>query len=419
MKRSIFAALILASLTGCATYPTDPTQQAQYHVDEARKELMNGRGFSALLDASQAIDRPTGADRLRSALASDSSLRAKMLEAVNGKIDAISGSETAVDAGQFLAKMSNANVFSSTETAAMQERYATRIRKGNETDTISFVLNRQIAAIEPLNDAGQMRLVFARTIKLYRDRSFTSRDMQSLVSYVSAAGANSAVESEFKAQLPEMNVRSAELDQIALIDPSYASRRKAQLSMKAHLSVKNADRLFADDIISRLNQDIRGVTWVSTEQPGALELVVERVRDNEKVLPLESRTVTYSYGQVDILKAALLMPRNASYLFDLKTGGAELDYGYVVSAWKNGVKLKESVLRGKLGGSYHKCENPRIVNVFGGISSASFTANSDMESACSGQQEISMDALRTELLGKISGDVVAMPEISEVHSMNL
>jgi hypothetical protein len=419
MKRFFVAAVVLAAITGCATYPSDPAQQAQYHVEQVRQQLMKGQSSYALLDVIEAIKRPTGATQLRAALSSDSSLKAKMLEAINSKIDAIASSDAAVSCDQFLAKVSKADIFDEGDTSAMEVRYIATIRKGNETGSIPFTLDRAIAAIGPLNDPQQMQIVFDRTMTVYQDKSFAHRDMQSVVSYVSAAGANSPVATAFKSQLPKLNVRSAELDQVALIDPSFANHRKAQLSMKAHLSVKNADRLFADDVVSRLNQDIRGVTWVSSEQPGALELVVERVRDSEKILPVESRTVTYSYYQVDLLKAALLMPKNASYLFDLKTGGAELDFGYVVSAWKNGVKLQENVLRGKLGGAFRKCENPRIVNVFGGVSSAGFIANSDMESACSGQREVSMDSLRSELLGKISADVVGMPEISEVHSMNL
>lgn len=415
MKNTLICAVMCAYLAGCASIPSDPAKQGQYYAEASRDELAKGDLVNGFWDMTRAISRPGGPEHMRAALANPT-VRSKLLEAIDRESTTSQGIDSAVQINGILDKVATHRLLSEGELSAAREKFAVHLREGNTSGLNPFMLTSSIATVPALAEPVQQRIIYERTIKSYQDRNFTSRDMTAVVEYVRA---NPQVLDSFKSSLPTLNVRSAELDQIALLDPSFANRRKAQLSMKAHLSVKNADRLFADDVASRLNQDIRGVTWVPSEQPGALELVVERVRDTEKVLPVESRTVTYSYFQVDVLKAALLMPKNASYLFDLKTGGAELDYGYVVSSWKNGVKLRETILRGKLGGTSRKCENPRIVNVFGGVSSAGFVANNDMESACSGQNEISMDALRSELLGKIANDVLATPEISEVHSMNL
>jgi len=380
---------------------------------------MQGQLTYALIDVSEAIKRPTGAAQLKALFASDAILKTKMIQAVNAKIDGINGSESAKQCKDAILQIASAGILDSVEITGMQTRYDTGVRKGNESGSIPFVLDGYVGTIPALADSRQIRLMFDRTMRSYKDRAFTPRNMQAVIAYLQMPGADPALVSEFKVQLPTLNVRSAELDHVALIDPGFANRRKAQLTLNAHLAVKNADRLFADDVGARLLQNIRGVSWVPNEKPGAIELVVERVRDTEKVLPVESRTVTYSYAQVDILKAALLMPKNASYQYELKSGGAELEYGYVISAWKNGVKLSENVLRGKLGGSYRKCESARVVNVFGGVTSAGFIANADMERACASQSEVSMDGLRSELLTKISEEVLKMPEVSEVHTMNL
>ncbi len=112
------------------------------------------------------------------------------------------------------------------------------------------------------------------------------------------------------------------------------------------------------------------------------------------------------------------MPRNASYQFDLTTGGSEIDYGYVVSTWRGSTKLSEEVVRGKVGGPAQRCANARIVNVFGGVTAADFSANDDMRSACGNSSPSSMDDLRVEVLSKIAGQIVTAPQIAAVHEMN-
>jgi uncharacterized protein YceK len=415
MKKTLLCAAMLALLSGCASIPNDPAQQGRYYAEQSRTELAKGDLVNGFWDMTRSLDRLGGAEHMRAA-ASDPAVHSKLVEAIDKELTSSLSIDSAIRMNSVLEKIAAAKILSDGELAAARTKFAEYLVKGNESGMIAFTITPVVMSIPQLADPKQMNIVYERTIRSYQDRAFSARDMNTLVAYVQSKPERLG---DFKAALPKMNVRASELDQVALLDPSFANNRKAQLSLKAHVSVKNADRLFADDVTSRLSQDIHGITWVSSEQPGALELVIERVRDSEKVLPVESRTVTYSYYQVDLLKAALLMPKNASYLFDLKSGGAELDFGYVVSAWKNGVKLQENVIRGKLGGSYRKCENARIVNVFGGISSAGFIANSDMESACSGQREISMESLRSELLGKISAGVGGIPEISEVHSMNM
>lgn len=417
MKIILPIALVI-TLAACASVPSDPAEQGRYYAEQSRQELTKGDLVNGYWDMVRAINRPGGSDHMRAALV-DPVIRAKLIEAIDKEATSTMGTDSAKRVSDTLEKISAAKLLSPSEEQHVRQTFADRVRTGNETGMILFMLNRDLASIPPLQDPREMRIIYERTVDAYKSKSFADRDMQAVVAYALSGGVDSQLANDFRGRLPQLNVRSTELDQVALIDLEFANRRKAQLSMKAHLTVKNADRLFADDVSARLSQDIHGVTWLPELQPGAMEVVVERIRDSEKVLPVESRTVTYSYGQVDILSAALFMPKNASYQFDLKSGGAELDYGYVVSTWKNGVKLDERVLRGKLGGSFRKCENPRVINVFGGVSSAGFMANDDMKQACSNQKDVSMDGLRSELLEKISADVLKAPEISEVNSMNL
>jgi len=419
MKKVLLSVLAAAALAACGSVPTDPAKQGAYYAEQSQAALAKGNLLEGIRNLTIAISRPGGAEQMRLALEKDRSTHNKLIEGLHQDIQLVSTAESVQREYEFLSKIAAARLLSQAEQADLEARFENIVRTGNETGLIPFVINGEIDSIKALSNEKQMQIVYDRTLTSYKNKNFTARDMQALVAYARKSGYDSALLADFKKQLPSLNVRSTELLQVALADPGFAERRKAQLNVNAHLSVKNSDRLFADDVLTQLSRDIHGVTWLPASQGGALELIVERVRDSEKEIPAQSRTVTYSYSQVDTLSAVLLMPKNASYQFDLKTGGAELDYGYVVSTWRDGKKLSENVVRGKLGGEFKKCENPRVVNVFGGVSSAEFMANDDMRAACTNQEAVSIDSLRAQVLEKISAEVLSVPEISEVHGMSL
>lgn len=419
MKNKLVAAGLVAMVVGCGSMPSDSAKQGHYYAESARTLLAKGELLGAMRDVTTAISRPGGADELRAAVASDPTVRKQLIAAIQQDIRFVGTGESAQREKELLTKVEAARLLSSEEVANLRGYFDSHLQAGNESGAIPFVMGEYISGLDALSSDKQMRIIYERTLVAYKDPNFTVRDMQALVEYVRRSGHDRALIDDFRKQLPALNVRSTELSQVALADPDFAVHRQARLSLNAHLSVENADRLFADDVKAQLSRDIHGVTWLPASQSGALELRIERVRDTEKSLPQQTQTITYSSSQVDLLSAALLMPRNASYQFDLKTGGAELDFGYVISAWRDGKKLSERVTRGKLGGEYKSCENPRIVNVFGGVTSAEFMANDSMKAMCSQQPPISIEAMRAQVLEKISDEVLAVPEVLEVHRMNL
>ena len=119
-----------------------------------------------------------------------------------------------------------------------------------------------------------------------------------------------------------------------------------------------------------------------------------------------------------MLSAVLLMPRNASYLYEVVSGGAEIEYGYVVSAFADGKSIYDEVIRGRVGGQYRRCQNARIQNVFGGVSSAGFVANNDMQQRCSGPSSATIEKLREDVFSKVVDSVLMVPPIKVVHELN-
>ena len=114
----------------------------------------------------------------------------------------------------------------------------------------------------------------------------------------------------------------------------------------------------------------------------------------------------------------MLMPRNASYIYETVSGGSTIEYGYVISAVIDGKTVADDLIRGKVGGEYKRCQNSRIQNVFGGTTSAGFVANDDMRQRCSGPSSISIEQLRQEIFSKVLDGVLKIPSIKRAHELN-
>lgn len=418
MRTTAISITIALALGGCASYPTDPAQQAIYYADKARQELASDQPEKGYTDVVRALALPGGPERVKSIFIQDAGAKKNFVRVATSRIANIDSVYGAKQRHEDLKKIQDSAILTPAENEALRANYATVVVEGNVSGKLPFMIDSEALSIPALADAQQARIIFDRTIASYKEKGYQPRSMDSLVQFLQRTQSNSEERKIFISSLPMLNVRRSELPAIEVFAHDFATLRAAELTLEAHLVVKNADRIFADDLSSAIGRAVHGVTWVEVRPKDGLEIVVERVRSNEKEFPIVTRTVTYSNSQVDIFSAALLMPKNASYQFDMKSGGAEVEYGYVVSAWKGGSKLAENVVRGKVGGQFASCENARIVNVFGGVSSAGFTANNDMRTACSGATAVSLDDLRNQVLEKLSAEVRAIPQISVIDSMN-
>lgn len=143
-------------------------------------------------------------------------------------------------------------------------------------------------------------------------------------------------------------------------------------------------------------------------------LTVERLRHDERIKPESTETVIYRQHEVDFVSAVMLMPQNASYAYDIRSGGAEIDYGYALTAEHGGKQIADELIRGKFASDYAKCQNARIQNVFGGVTRAEFIANADMRARCrEGSQSI--DELRAHVLDRIVQKIAQIEPIRAVQ----
>lgn len=416
-------AVIVASLllTGCfATYPQKPEDQAAYHVNVASTEFGKGNLTATGAHLESALERPTGAAKIKEYFSEKPEAKALYYKRLEDNIREVSGTSTANWAYDKIHVAKAAGIYPVTEIDSLLSKLHKTVADGNLSGAISFDLGdrEKLSNFPLLQTPEHQQAMLERTIKGLQNRNQLNRPISALMKYVQQTGVDSPVSLRVASLLDTLNIRASELDVISKAFPQYAAQRKEQMVAKVHLVVKNTDRLFTDDVKTELRNNVRGVEWVSEPGPKITTLVIERARNDEKVLPERTETITYSTSQVNIIEAALFMPRGASYLYDLSTGGAEIEFGYVINAFSNDKSIHDEVVRGKVGGEYRRCQNARIQNVFGGVSPASFVANPDMQQRCSGANASSIDDLRKKVMAAITQGVLNVSPIKMVHELN-
>ena len=308
-------------------------------------------------------------------------------------------------------------VFSDDEIASLFALLQKRVVDGNETGAVPFVLGDNVENFPELKTPLQQKLIVDRTIENLQNGSL-NRQVAELMRYVSRVGINSPEGKRIEALLPSMKIRREEIEVVGQIFPKFSAARSEEIMQCVYVQVKNGDRLLLDDLIRAFRSKVRGVRWVQSAVPKCTILTIERVRNDEKSLPERTQTITYAQHEVSFLAGALLMPRNASYLYEVVSWGNEINYGYVVTAVVDGKVVCDEVVRGKVEAEYSRCQNARIQNVFGGVSSAEFVANDDMQRRCSIPSPVSMEVLRDEVLSKIALGVLKVPSIKSAHELN-
>lgn len=418
--RVLAAAVVFSALaagSGCSSYPTAPSDQATFHVKEAREAFDKGKTAVMTSDLEQAIQRSPEGSAVSNFLRSNASARRAFIEetiGINTKIDGVLLAGSRLSTVELLQR---ANVLDAAEMDAIRSHLNSVVSRGNSSGSIEFKIgDAEIERFSVLQSHEAMQIILDRTIDQVRRGQ--SRRLADLIDFASKRGPNSAEYQRVRVALDDLPVTRSDLDVVARVFPEVAAAKRALANGTGVLTTAGADRIFEDDLKRVLSNSIRGMTWVTTAAKDSFLIRVERVRFNETTIPERTQTVTYSQFQVNLLEAALLMPRNASYLFDITTGGAEIEYGFVLTVTRNGTQLKDEVVRGRLSSEYRRCTNQRIQNVFGGVAPAGFVANDDMRSRCSGGDNKSIDTLRTESLEKISASLVEVEAIRRIHLLN-
>ncbi|GIL38145.1 hypothetical protein [Roseiterribacter gracilis] len=170
----------------------------------------------------------------------------------------------------------------------------------------------------------------------------------------------------------------------AVADALRAKRLAALKPLRLHLVSEPDNRLIVDDVKRQLS-DLQGaVVFIDAPEKGALTVKVKQLRWAERQQSERMRTLTVGYYESDPLFAALLLPKGASTMIDVREGGVELEYAFEVSASENGNQIGSELVRDTLTQNFYQCSGMRVQNVFGGISPSNGFPNQASQSFCSG-----------------------------------
>jgi hypothetical protein len=421
MKKSIIATLFAcAALVGCATVPLDPEGQATYLVNSIRESISNGDNKSAIQQIEYALVTPTGEAKVKEFLANSPKGQSIYYQYLKERVVNASTLPAATSVYSTLNAAKSAGILPEAQTNELIENLGKKVASGNTSGLMPIYLGENTDAFPELKSPEHQQIIVNRSIKTLQEQNRSGNaQIAALMDYVKIVGVDSSEGNRVKSLLPTINIRGDELDVVAALFPDFAASRKEEITARVFVQIKNGDRMFSEDVLQLLHNSVHGVEWNPDTRPAkAINITIERVRHDEINMPERSQTITYSYSEVNLLANIFLMPENASYIYDLVSGRSEIEYGYAITATLNGKTIHDKLIRGKVGGEYHRCQNEHIRNVFGGDSSANFVANSDMAQRCSGPDSLSMENLRKQVLSKIVNEVLEIPPIKVVNELN-
>lgn len=414
---SFFSGCVTSSYTA-ASHQKSSDELISLYLNHAKKNLQSGDQLSFASDIERTLYQPNAVPSVNAYFSENPVARKAFKDFQIRRFSDVSQPQEANLKYSNLMSLAD-GVFTPVEVSEFSNLLQQTVKNGNLNGSIPFNFGDVLDNFPFLKQSPHIDLITERTLQILTSKSSDNRPVPQLMDYIgNNGGADSILGKKVALLLPSMNVKKQELDSIGKIYPAFVEKRFAQTSIRTFVQFKNADRLLSDDISSLLKKRLKGVQWVQSPDANTLTINIERIRNNESVLPERVQTVTYGFFDVNIVYASLYMPKNASYLYDIVTGGAKIEYGYEVTAFKGNKKIFDDVVRGSVGGESSSCRNQRIQNVFGGVSPADFIANDDMQRRCATTVAASIDALRRDVLDKVVESVASIDEVKVIQNIN-
>jgi hypothetical protein len=405
----ILLVFLLVVLSGCATTYSDESRVKEF-IEEAADAASAQDYVIASRSIDFALERSTGPEQAREYFLKNPALIGHFAGYVEDEIKRTSGPSTAQQRRDAINRLRDYNVVPIAVVERLEKYFLASMVELNATGVLKATVVDPISTLPSLQDPASRLLIVERTINTIREAGpGINRPVNGLLSFY--AGRATADEKKLiRDSVPTWNVRRSELDEFRKHFPDYALEREKVLTARAKLEMLNGDRLLKEDIAKAASSG-GAVQWVSADTPASIVVTVEKLRHNESVEQNRTETITYATYQVDVLKAALLMPRNASYIYEVVSSGISIEYGYVVTATENGKPIHDEVIRGTVNSTGNRCLNARVQNVFGGVAPASFVANNDMQSRCGGQSVESIEALRSKVYDQVAASILKVPTL--------
>lgn len=401
--RGLFCLLVVGLLVGCATrgLPNDPREQGIWYVNQAAEQMKVNDFNRATGMLANAVSKPGGAEATGSFLAKTPENETRLTVYYEALAKESKDKEVLTTLAGSLNAFAQAGVL--TKAGEIKKQLEKRIALTNETGEIAWVLTDDVASIDSLNTDESKEIMYKRTVLALSASSRSADTACSISSYIASGKCNAANILLAESAVKKASLRKSELQCFEKVFPKIVADKIASLTAYIKLSVTPQDRLFEEDLKSELEKMSENFSFLgSSEVPGknVYSIVIERHRAEERQKQPQTRTISYPQHEVNTFAAVMLMPRDSSYMYEHTTGGVELEYGYTVKVSQGGRVLLDELVRGTKRENYVSCANKRIVNVFGGVSGATFIANDDMKRNCAGATDNipSIQSLRTQVI---------------------
>ncbi|BBK37729.1 hypothetical protein STAQ_28070 [Allostella sp. ATCC 35155] len=410
------ALLWALALTACAQ---TRFQETQLDSAEAAIRANNQPEAARILSAYLADQNPDGA-RARAILASNAGFRTQFTALIAKQLEEENSYISLGRRLRDIRAMQQAGALSAEEVAALVQKGNSVAAEGNLNDRYRFDLSDDLSEFPVLEQPEHRRRIFDRSIDYVKGEykyGVTSVG-RALFKEASKRGPGSYEWESLRKALPDMSITTEVWrEHGAAVYPEEARRALEQREVRVHLETSPPDRLLTEDLRDKLRKKSANISIVDSDK-AQVRVTVSRLQWDEQRKAPSSQTIMYAQHQVNLLGAVLLMPRNASYLYEVTTGGVDLSYAFEIKAHGERIAPFDRLIRERESRGWSQCANARIQNVFGGVQPASFVANDHQVSTCSGSgTQISSDELRSSALDKVVSAIESIEPIKKAIAL--
>lgn len=409
--------LVLAALAGCQTSKDVNTER----LTNAESMLAAGNEQGAFdLLSTYIYTGSVYGERARVIVDKTPAFKAKYSDFLRARIAESRSAPLLEDRFAEVGKAQSRNLITPAQAEELTRFADQTAANGNRSNTLQFDLSDNIQNFPSLGKPEAHAIIFRRSIdKLSAQTYEGSKMIKAVFEKAAVAGPKSAEYNMLTAALPTLRLSADEIrEYVVPVLPNHAHKMLAERSVTVRLVVEPEDRLLYEDLASKVRQLSGNITLVTSGESAAVTVTVRKLQWEERREPERTQPVVYPDYDVNIVAAVMLMPRNASYIYDLTTGGVELAYAFEIKAVGKTMAPYDKLLRDKANRSWRSCSNARIQNVFGGIQRADFIANDHMRQTCNnGGAPVGPEDLRDSALAEAARTIRAIPAIERVVSL--
>lgn len=342
-----------------------------------------------------------------------------VLRAVDTSVSQITTLRDASSAKALVRRLAETPSIDQHQVAQLSARLDARVAARNLDSSIPFLLSDDLKQFPSLDTSEGMRVIFERSLTVLTTPSPRGKSERALLAatlrFVELRGAGSDEYRELAQALSRIPLSHIDLKgQLAQLYPDYASQAMKDITLTILIETVPPKRLLEEDVTTLLKSRSPLLTFVREPSADGMRIIITELQYEERVEPERTQTAVVSYTDMNALVAVLMVPRGASFLYDVTQGGAEIQFAYEVKAMQYGQSLVEKIIREKVGDTYYACSNPRVQNVYGGLSRAEVWPNAQVESLCQrGGTRTDVTHYRRKIPERLAAEIASIPAIAK------